>query len=73
MSDEIPTTDFEKVCQLVADWGNYRFSHTLYSPLTAKDVFNYSPSGELFMIYDLYAQATHDKEFMALKGNKPNA
>lgn len=51
------------VCQFVADWDN--FLHEPIPPRTADDIFNYSPTGELFKIWEWWETALNDTEFMA--------
>lgn len=53
------------VCEFVAAWFNFHFPGVYAQPITGRQIFNYSPSGELFMIWEWWEKALADKKFMA--------
>lgn len=51
-------TTVKEVCQLIAWYFIDAYPETLdKKALTAKDVFNYSPTGELFMVFQWHDEA----------------
>lgn len=57
-------TTFKEKCELISEYWKWRGFHK-----TWEEIWNYSPTGELFMIFEWYEEAKDWKEWM--KNNQP--
>jgi len=63
MSEQSGQARMSDVCSFIADWFNYR--KRAPQVITGHDVFHYSPTGELFMVWQWWTTAKQDADFMA--------